>query len=265
MSSACWLAGQGAIEAGAGACGSSSSSRRAGSRRGAGAAGRGGRLGRPAGEGSGLGHGAVRLGRPDGRAAPGAWSARSWGSGSARWPTPTSSTAWLAETSASRERQAQRVREALLATLSEEQIEQPTRIRIRRMIGSALRQSEEALTAEVSSRVDDEVTARMLGDDRSRGRRPRRPGQRIRRRLGRAPGRWRGRRCWRRSGRSRQRQPEDHRARRAAQARLDTRRRAPAACSPISRRRSWRAGGPGWRWRHRATCAMTTRRWPGGR
>lgn len=80
-------------------------------------------------------------------------------------------TAWLADDVCGRERQAQRVREALLERLREEQIERPSRIRIGRMIGSALRQSEEALTAKVSSRLDDEVKARMwamieaAGDD----------------------------------------------------------------------------------------------------
>ncbi len=47
-------------------------------------------------------------------------------------------TAWLADDVCSRERQAQRVREALLARLREEQVEQPTRIRLGRMVGSAL-------------------------------------------------------------------------------------------------------------------------------
>ena len=80
-------------------------------------------------------------------------------------------TTWLADEVCSRERHAQRVREALLARLREEQIEQPSRIRLGRMIGSALRQSEETLTAKVSSRLHDEVTARMwsmiaaAGDD----------------------------------------------------------------------------------------------------
>ena len=80
-------------------------------------------------------------------------------------------TAWLADDVCSRERQAQRVREALLARMREERIEQPTRIRLGRMIGSALRQSEEALTGKVGSRLDDQVTARMwamiaaAGDD----------------------------------------------------------------------------------------------------
>ncbi|MGH3224835.1 MAG: hypothetical protein ACRDPY_40185 [Streptosporangiaceae bacterium] len=80
-------------------------------------------------------------------------------------------TAWLADEVCSRERQTERVRVALLARLREEQIEQPSWIRLGRMIGSALRQSEETLTAKVSSRLDDEVTARMwsmmaaAGDD----------------------------------------------------------------------------------------------------
>jgi Domain of unknown function (DUF4158) len=80
-------------------------------------------------------------------------------------------TAWLADDVCSRERQAQRVREVLLARMREEQIEQPTRIRLGRMIGSALRQSEEAPTGKVGSRLDDQVTARVwamiaaAGDD----------------------------------------------------------------------------------------------------
>jgi len=80
-------------------------------------------------------------------------------------------TAWLAEEVCSRERRAERVREALLAQLREERIEQPGSLRLGRMIGSALRQSEETLTVKVSSRLDDEVTARMwsmiaaAGDD----------------------------------------------------------------------------------------------------
>ena len=93
-----------------------------------------------------------------------------------------------------------------------------------RMIGSALRQSEETLTAKVSSRLDDEVTARMwsmiaaAGDDPGIP-----PGEGPDGWQGAAdgsdPGRWPG-------GlggdqvRSRQRQPE-HVQERAAQARLD--------------------------------------------
>jgi Domain of unknown function (DUF4158) len=80
-------------------------------------------------------------------------------------------TVWLAEEVCSRERRTERVREALLAQLREERIEQPGGIRLGRMIASALRQSEETLTAKVTSRLDDEVTARMwsmaaaAGDD----------------------------------------------------------------------------------------------------
>jgi hypothetical protein len=80
-------------------------------------------------------------------------------------------TAWLADDVCSRERHPQRVREALLTKLREEHIEQPARVRLGRMIGSALRKSEEALTSTVRSRLDDEVTARMwamiaaAGDD----------------------------------------------------------------------------------------------------
>ena len=71
-------------------------------------------------------------------------------------------TAWLAEEVCSRERQAPRVREALLARMREERIEQPrSRDRIGRIIGSALRKSEEALTARVAGRLDGEVRARM--------------------------------------------------------------------------------------------------------
>ena len=70
-------------------------------------------------------------------------------------------TTWLAEEVCSRERRAERVREALPAKLRGEQIEQPSRIRLGRMIASALRQSEETLTARISSRLPDEVTARM--------------------------------------------------------------------------------------------------------
>jgi hypothetical protein len=54
--------------------------------------------------------------------------------------------------------------------LREERIEQPGSLRLGRMIGSALRQSEETLTVKVSSRLDDEVTAPDVVDDRSRRR-----------------------------------------------------------------------------------------------
>ena len=81
-------------------------------------------------------------------------------------------TAWLAEEVCSRERQAPRVREALLARMREARIEQPkSRDRIARIIGSALRRSEESLTARVAGRLDGVVRARMwaliaaAGDD----------------------------------------------------------------------------------------------------
>jgi hypothetical protein len=71
-------------------------------------------------------------------------------------------TAWLAEEVCSRERQAPRVRQALLARMREERIEQPkSRDRISRVIGSALRRSEEALTARVAGRLDGEAETRM--------------------------------------------------------------------------------------------------------
>jgi hypothetical protein len=60
-------------------------------------------------------------------------------------------TAWLADEVCSRERRTERAREALLVKLREEQIEQPSRIRLGRMIGSSLRQSQETLTAKVST------------------------------------------------------------------------------------------------------------------
>ena len=71
-------------------------------------------------------------------------------------------TAWLAEEVCSRERQAPRVRQALLARMREERIEQPkSKDRIGRVIGSALRRSEEALTARVAGRLDGEARTRM--------------------------------------------------------------------------------------------------------
>jgi hypothetical protein len=61
-----------------------------------------------------------------------------------------------------KERQADQVREELLAHLKREQIEPPARDRIRRIIGTALRQAEQALTARIASRVPAEAAARML-------------------------------------------------------------------------------------------------------
>jgi Tn3 transposase DDE domain len=51
---------------------------------------------------------------------------------------------WLADHVCSRERQPQRVREALLGRLRGDRIEQPAKVRLGRIIGSALRKSEEA-------------------------------------------------------------------------------------------------------------------------
>ncbi|MEV5712229.1 DUF4158 domain-containing protein, partial [Actinoallomurus sp. NPDC052274] len=70
-------------------------------------------------------------------------------------------TDWLAEHVCSRERRPDRVREALLKHMRHERIEQPAKIRLARMIGSALRKSEDTLTAKISSRIPGEVTARM--------------------------------------------------------------------------------------------------------
>src|SRR5260370_35823104 len=70
-------------------------------------------------------------------------------------------TAWLAEHACSRERRPERVRQALRQHMRAERIEQPTKLRIGRMIGAALRQSEDTLTQKISSRIDGEVTTRM--------------------------------------------------------------------------------------------------------
>jgi hypothetical protein len=48
----------------------------------------------------------------------------------------------------SRERRPDRVREALLKHMRDERIEQPAKIRLARMIGSALRKSEDTLDHE---------------------------------------------------------------------------------------------------------------------
>jgi hypothetical protein len=60
------------------------------------------------------------------------------------------------------ERQVDQVREELLAHLRREQIEPPARDRVRRIIGTALRQAEQALTSRIASRVPAEAAARML-------------------------------------------------------------------------------------------------------
>ena len=69
---------------------------------------------------------------------------------------------WLAANVCEKERQAHQVREELVAHLKGEQIEPPARDRIRRIIGTALRQAEQALTARIASRVPAEAAARML-------------------------------------------------------------------------------------------------------
>ncbi len=61
-----------------------------------------------------------------------------------------------------KERQAGRVREELLAHLKGEGLEPPARDRVRRIIGTALRQAEQALTARIASRIPAEAAARMI-------------------------------------------------------------------------------------------------------
>jgi Domain of unknown function (DUF4158) len=66
----------------------------------------------------------------------------------------------LAANVCEKERQADRVREELLAYLKREQVEPPARDRIRRVVGTALRQAEQALTTRIASRVPAEAAAR---------------------------------------------------------------------------------------------------------
>ena len=68
---------------------------------------------------------------------------------------------WLAANVCEKERQADRVREELLAYLKREQVEPPARDRVRRVIGTALAQAEQALTTRTASRVPAEAAARM--------------------------------------------------------------------------------------------------------
>ena len=60
------------------------------------------------------------------------------------------------------ERRPDRVRAALLAYLKKEQIEQPSRMRLLRIIGSGLEQAEKTLTLRISSWIPDEAIERML-------------------------------------------------------------------------------------------------------
>jgi hypothetical protein len=69
---------------------------------------------------------------------------------------------WLAVKVCDKERQVDRVRAELLAHLREERIEPPARDRIRRIIGTALRQSEQTQTARISSRIPAESVPRLL-------------------------------------------------------------------------------------------------------
>ena len=69
---------------------------------------------------------------------------------------------WLAANVCEKERQADQVRVELLAHLKRERIEPPARDRVRRLIGTALRQAEQALTARIASRVPTEAAGRML-------------------------------------------------------------------------------------------------------
>ncbi|MEU7878269.1 Tn3 family transposase [Microbispora bryophytorum] len=69
---------------------------------------------------------------------------------------------WLAVKVCDKERQADRVRAELLAYLREERIEPPARDRIRRIIGTALRQAEQSQTAQISGRIPAEAILRLL-------------------------------------------------------------------------------------------------------
>jgi hypothetical protein len=68
---------------------------------------------------------------------------------------------WLAANVCEKERQAGRVRVELLAHLKREQVEPPARDRIRRIIGAAMRQAEQALATRIASRVPAEAVGRM--------------------------------------------------------------------------------------------------------
>ncbi|HZD01089.1 MAG TPA: DUF4158 domain-containing protein [Actinomycetes bacterium] len=70
-------------------------------------------------------------------------------------------TAWLAEHVAQRERQAERVREELLAHCHAERIEPPTAGRIDRMVASALHQAEAVLSVRIASRLSTAAIMRL--------------------------------------------------------------------------------------------------------
>ncbi|GGP14420.1 DUF4158 domain-containing protein [Nonomuraea glycinis] len=69
---------------------------------------------------------------------------------------------WLAGNVCKAERRSDRVRVALLNHLKEEQIEPPSKLRLQRIIGSALEQAEKTLTLRIASRIETEVVERMF-------------------------------------------------------------------------------------------------------
>ena len=71
--------------------------------------------------------------------------------------------AWLAEHVCRKERQPERVREELLRHCRGEGIEPPTADRVGRIIGSGLRQAEQALTAQISGRIPSVTASRLAG------------------------------------------------------------------------------------------------------
>jgi hypothetical protein len=70
-------------------------------------------------------------------------------------------TDWLADHVCCKERRVERVREALPAQLRAEKIDPPAKVRLARVIGSALRMSEATLVARISVRILAPVTVRM--------------------------------------------------------------------------------------------------------
>lgn len=68
---------------------------------------------------------------------------------------------WLAANVCGKERQPDRVREELLAYLRREQVEPPARDLVRRVVGTALRQAEQALTMRIVGRVQAEAAGRL--------------------------------------------------------------------------------------------------------
>lgn len=69
---------------------------------------------------------------------------------------------WLAREVCPKERQVDRVRQELLAYLKQDNVEPPTRERVRRIVASGIRQAEQAQTALIRGRLGPEVLARML-------------------------------------------------------------------------------------------------------